>query len=129
MRAITVRQPWAYLISRGHKPVENRAWQTSYRGPLIIHAAAKPDDIDINWVIEEYQVPIDRAQLHRGVTVAVAELHDVVTDHPSPFFSGPFGWVLRNVQRVPAIPMKGKLSLYEPPSDVRLAITNYLNGE
>jgi hypothetical protein len=44
MKALTVRQPWAWAIARGHKPIENRSWTTSYRGPLAIHAAAKWDD-------------------------------------------------------------------------------------
>jgi hypothetical protein len=39
MRALTIRQPWAWLIVHGHKDLENRTWCTSYRGPLLIHAA------------------------------------------------------------------------------------------
>lgn len=42
--ALTVRQPWAWAIARGHKPIENRTWSTTYRGPLAIHAAKKWDD-------------------------------------------------------------------------------------
>lgn len=38
--ALTVRQPWAWCIEHG-KPVENRTWQTRYRGPLAIHAGAR----------------------------------------------------------------------------------------
>lgn len=39
MKAISIRQPWAWLIVQGAKAVENRTWYTSYRGPLLIHAA------------------------------------------------------------------------------------------
>lgn len=38
IKAITVRQPWAWAIARGWKPIENRSWTTTYRGPLAIHA-------------------------------------------------------------------------------------------
>jgi hypothetical protein len=38
MRALSIRQPWAWLIVHGFKPVENRDWATDYRGPLAIHA-------------------------------------------------------------------------------------------
>ena len=38
MKAISVRQPWAYLILQRGKNVENRTWSTDYRGPLLIHA-------------------------------------------------------------------------------------------
>ena len=39
MKALSIRQPWAWLIVCGHKPLENRSWPTPYRGPLLIHAA------------------------------------------------------------------------------------------
>lgn len=38
MKALTVHQPYASLIARGEKWVENRTWQTSHRGLLAIHA-------------------------------------------------------------------------------------------
>jgi hypothetical protein len=38
MRAITVRNPWAWAIAAGFKPVENRSQNANYRGPLAIHA-------------------------------------------------------------------------------------------
>jgi hypothetical protein len=38
VKAITVRQPWAWAIIYGAKDVENRAQTWSYRGPLAIHA-------------------------------------------------------------------------------------------
>lgn len=40
MKAITVRQPWAWAIATGAKTVENRTRGTRYRGPLAIHAGA-----------------------------------------------------------------------------------------
>lgn len=39
-RYLSVRQPFAHLIVAGVKDVENRDWPTSYRGTLLIHAAA-----------------------------------------------------------------------------------------
>jgi hypothetical protein len=46
MRAITVRQPWAWAIVHGGKDVENRSRNIagSYRGPVAIHASAKKAD-------------------------------------------------------------------------------------
>jgi activating signal cointegrator 1 len=40
MKALTLWQPWASLIALGQKTIETRCWQTPYRGPLAIHAAA-----------------------------------------------------------------------------------------
>jgi len=36
VRALSVRQPWARAIARGHKPVLNRCCDTGYRGPVAI---------------------------------------------------------------------------------------------
>jgi hypothetical protein len=41
---LTVRQPHAWAILAGLKPIENRSWATSYRGRVWIHAAAKADE-------------------------------------------------------------------------------------
>jgi hypothetical protein len=41
MKAITVRQPWAWAIIYGGKNVENRPQPWRYRGPLAIHAGVR----------------------------------------------------------------------------------------
>lgn len=41
MKAISLYQPWASLMAHGKKLCETRSWPTSYRGPLLIHAAKK----------------------------------------------------------------------------------------
>lgn len=38
MKVITIKQPWATLISKGYKEYEFRSWKTKYRGPILIHA-------------------------------------------------------------------------------------------
>jgi hypothetical protein len=40
MKALSIRQPWATLICKGIKNVENRTWKTNYRGKLLIHASS-----------------------------------------------------------------------------------------
>lgn len=40
IKALTLTQPWATLVAIGAKKIETRSWATSYRGPLLIHAAA-----------------------------------------------------------------------------------------
>lgn len=41
MKAISLWQPWASLVSTGAKKIETRSWRTNYRGPLLICAAKK----------------------------------------------------------------------------------------
>ena len=36
MKALSIQQPWAWLIVNGFKRVENRRWKTGYKGPLAI---------------------------------------------------------------------------------------------
>jgi hypothetical protein len=43
MKAITLHEPWAWLVAHGLKEVETRSWSTDYRGPLAIHAGKKRD--------------------------------------------------------------------------------------
>lgn len=44
MKAISIRQPYAYLIVNGKKDIENRNWKTKQRGRVLIHASQKIDD-------------------------------------------------------------------------------------
>lgn len=39
MKALSIRQPWAWAIMRWGKRIENRSWCPAYRGPVLIHAA------------------------------------------------------------------------------------------
>jgi hypothetical protein len=43
LRAVSVRQPWAWAIARGHQPVLSRAADTGYRGPVAIYASFRVD--------------------------------------------------------------------------------------
>ena len=43
MKVVTVKQPWATLISEGIEEYEFRSWKTNYRGKLLIHAGAGID--------------------------------------------------------------------------------------
>lgn len=45
MRAISIMQPWAWLIVNGHKSIENRSWRCHVRGPILIHAGKKLDKV------------------------------------------------------------------------------------
>lgn len=40
MKALTLRQPWAWLVVHGGKSIENRTWNTKFRGEFLIHAAS-----------------------------------------------------------------------------------------
>lgn len=118
MKALTVRQPWAWAIFHG-KDIENRDWQTTYRGPLLIHAAkgmTKNEYILADAYIAAYgkiTTPHFDA-LPRGVILGVVDVVDCVPIHSSPWFMGRYGFVLANQQLFDnPIPIKGALGLWD----------------
>ena len=39
MKALSIRQPWAWLILNAGKDIENRDWHHALRGRILIHAS------------------------------------------------------------------------------------------
>ncbi|HYI46223.1 MAG TPA: hypothetical protein VE174_12270 [Actinomycetota bacterium] len=76
VKAITVRQPWAWAIIMGYKDVENRSRRTDRRGPLLIHAGQKwdPDGFLFLWELGLHR-KLPRT-LHRGALVGEVRLSD-----------------------------------------------------
>jgi hypothetical protein len=111
MKAISIRQPWAYLIVSGVKDIENRSWKTKHRGHILIHAALK-----IEWdAVKSLNIPESEWHLfkeNRGGIVGETEIVDCVTQSKSVWFEGPFGFVLTNSKKLPFIQTKGKLGIF-----------------
>lgn len=120
MKALTVRQPWAHLILTGVKRIENRSWETSHRGQLLIHAAKSPDNAARD-LLEEFS--IDPADLAYGAIIGIVTVTDCIelanlTDDlaDDPFAGGPFCWLLADAKPLAPIPWKGALGLWEFPA-------------
>ena len=119
MKALSIKQPWAWLIVNGFKDIENRNWHTNYRGPVLIHAGKKPDgtDADMRWLMHDigWDGDLPRlASLEYGGIVGEAEIVDCVHRSQSPWFFGKFGFVIRNARPLPFRPCKGQLGFFEP---------------
>ena len=142
MKALSIRQPWAWLIVQGYKPVENRTWRTSYRGPLLIHAGKGFDKEGFLWVIANTDVGPDMPSIweftkepgYLGGIIGQAELYDC-TDHaeiplpgwdgrrgvlsdPRRWFFGPHGLWMRDPIALPFRPLRGQLGLFNVPDEV-----------
>jgi len=91
VRALTLWQPWASLLAAGAKRFETRSRVTHYRGPLLIHAAARkfsptaPRDAEIlrhlnrPAFVEAMTEVLGHADLERlpyGAIIASARLED-----------------------------------------------------
>ena len=48
MKALTIRQPWAWAIVYAGKDIENRSWKTKLRETIAVHAGLGFDrDVDL----------------------------------------------------------------------------------
>ena len=115
MKALSIRQPWAWAILHG-KPVENRTWTTRFTGPFLIHTGKKFDHVGYAWLLE-HQGLLDAEIPHRddfqlGGIVGKARIVGCVSSHPSPFFFGPWGFVLEDSEPVDFIPCRGQLGFF-----------------
>jgi hypothetical protein len=124
MKALSVRQPWAWLICKGYKDIENRNWPTQFRGRIYVHAGMTLDisvpasSLNESWILERL-APAQREEYyasikHRGAIIGEVDIIDCVDRHSSPWFDGKYGFILTNpVLYENPIPCRGKLGIFE----------------
>jgi hypothetical protein len=112
--ALSIKQPWAWLITNGHKDIENRVWKTNYRGLFMVHAGLSFDKEGYKWVrhyFPEIAMPsLDEFKL--GGLVGLANMVSCVTKSNSKWFQGPYGFVLTEAKPYPFTPLKGQLKFF-----------------
>lgn len=78
MKVITLKQPWATLISKGYKVYEFRSWKTNYRGELYIHAG-KGIDKEAMKKFKELDLDYPKSKILAKVTlVDCIKLNEVI---------------------------------------------------
>jgi hypothetical protein len=121
VKALSIRQPWAWLILNGGKDIENRDWWTGVRGRVIVHASK-------GMTRDEYEDAFDTAAhinptlivppfpvLERGGIVGTVNIIDCVKESNSPWFFGKYGFRLTDPEQFPFLPWKGQLGFFEIP--------------
>lgn len=119
MKAISIRQPWAWLIVNGYKDIENRSWPTKVRGRVYIHAGkrkvtkteyeefkrlCRKRDIKKIPAIDEFKT--------MGI-VGSAIIADCVERSRSPWYQkGNYGFVLMKARKEKYRLMKGNLGFF-----------------
>ena len=127
MKAITIKQPYAWCIiyvdGKERKDIENRSWDTKVRGTIAIHAAKSFDKQSIpESMREEFG-----HEFHLGAIIGIVDIVDVVTEHDSEWFEGPFGFLLANPRELPEpIPCRGQLSFWNVPPEIEEQINKQL---
>jgi len=139
VRALSVRQPWAWAIARGHKPILNCASATGYRGRVAIYASYRVDlDCVENHLVRVVTSatwdPADPVAAIGGI-VAVVSLEGVCTAAvaggrcPCGEWADPgaYHWRLADPQplRWPVLAI-GQAGLWELASEVAAGVTRFL---
>jgi hypothetical protein len=125
MKALSIRQPWAWLIVHACKDIENREWPTKLRGKFHIHAGKTMTKADYEacalfcsslpplTLPEDFEFPsFESLKKECGGLVGVMRITDCVNQSPSPWFCGPYGFVIEAATSNPFIPYKGSLGFF-----------------
>lgn len=97
IKALSVKQPWAYCIMHLGKDIENRTRKTSLRETIAIHAS-KQIDWDAYYALrfQGYELPLAE-NLITGKVLGTVELTDCVQAHTSKWKEeGTWGYVLQS---------------------------------
>lgn len=120
--ALSVRQPSAWAIVAGHKPIENRSLgsiRAGRMGPgrICIHAATglKEDEFRyLYWRLCKHGVqcphPLD---LPRGAIIGTVTVTGIITESDSEWFGGKAGLTLEDPAEIDPIPAPGALGYFE----------------
>jgi len=156
MKALSIRQPWAWLIVHGPKRVENRCrpdgrppsmWK--HRGPIAIHTSK-------TMTRDEYEAGVAAAAFARmkkrvslppqpalvlGAVIGVADVTGCLLpfetgfaavleeQHSEWWDTAQYGLLLDGVRPVTPIPCAGALGLWSLPTDVERQLREQLGSE
>ena len=139
MKAISIKQPWAYLIAAGIKDIENRTWKCpgKYIGERVLIHASKTQyetpmylltDEQYDSIKQEKRIEINNS-LEYGCIIGSVEIVDCVINHASiwaeksepgqceitgEWIKPIYNWVLANpiLFDEPILNVKGKLGFW-----------------
>lgn len=126
MKAVSVRQPWAWAILAGEILYLPRARRVDYRGPLLIHVAQR-DDQHGYFTLLNRGLAIPKRLPHGGF-VGRAQLLFCVTrrtawQHDARYITTPYAWILGSPEAFPLVPASGRLGLWDVDDQRELALT------
>jgi hypothetical protein len=147
MRALSLTQPWPWIILHLGKRIENRSRNIgSYRGPLLLHASAKMTRKDWQSAHDFVKRRLGAPQAARIPTPGDERLvfgavvaRCCVTGQFGPGFSlllwtdegrridprwymGGHAYLFTEVEALPPLPCKGALGFWRPPASIVRAV-------
>lgn len=126
LKALSIKQPWAWLIVNGYKDIENRNNLKNFTGKFLIHASQNFDGINLtksespqkrlafDKCKDHFRFFDDGADFDKGGIVGYATITGYVTESDSPWFVGKYGLQIKDPHPLPFTPCKGKLSFFKP---------------
>lgn len=127
IKALSLKQPFAWLIANGHLLVDDRSWGTQYRGPVLIHASKGLYEEYYQYIKRHTDIPIpDKDKLDYGGVVGIArlvlcskpgELPAGISREQRAHFGGVhqeyYGFLFTQATPLPLMPCAGKLGIFE----------------
>lgn len=133
---MSIKQPWALLIARGIKNIENRTWRTQHRGRIYIHASGQLAKHEFTWEQSSELAKHEELDFVYSAIIGHVDIVDCVINHDSiwaektPLYTNGmnpskfkemtgikpiYNWVLSNavLYDEPILDVKGKLSLWD----------------
>lgn len=148
MKALSIKQPWAWLICAGYKDIENRNWRigrSPRHGPyssrdvdnfsielpsrIYVHAGMKVDNEGAIWLWDCKELLgiqgcmpqwVDICNTwKRSAIIGEVDITGCVEKSDSFWFVGPYGFTLANpLLYEKPIPCKGKLGFFDVEAPV-----------
>jgi hypothetical protein len=135
VKALSLKQPYAWLIANGYLLVDDRTWGTQYRGPMLIHASKGLYEQYYDYIKANTDIPLpSKDKLEYGGVVGIANL--VLCCQPGNIPAGIsrqqrahfgglnqayFGFLFEQARPLPLMPCPGKLGIFEIDIDALLA--------
>lgn len=122
IKALSIRQPWAWAIIHGGKDIENRTTFAVNKGDMkpkriCVHASqgmTRDEYEDTRHFMRLQGLECPRPdELIRGGIIGIVTVIDVVTKSESPWFFGPRGLVLADAMPIDPISAKGALGYFD----------------
>ncbi len=139
-RALSLTQPWAWLVASGAKDIENRPRgfaHKSFRGEFFIHATTEPDSNCYRAALtlcERYGVKMPKAsELDYGGIIGRARIVGLIPPVSSYFessaaevrqwhFPDQYGFIVTEARLVPFVPCRGALGFWRVPRAILLQL-------
>jgi hypothetical protein len=127
--ALTLIQPWGWLVANGLKNIENRPAGFSYksfRGEFWIHAGLKDDPAHFLAAVElaerfGIKIPSLVGSEHFGCIIGRATIYDIIPPGHSGerwHFSAQWGFRIRDARSVKPVPCRGYQGFWTVPDGV-----------